>query len=1046
MDFRVLGPLQVVDGDRSVPLGGPRQRGVLALLLLEPNRVVSMDRLIDRLWGDHPPARATGTVQAYVSNLRRALEPGRRAGEPARVLVHRPPGYVLQVAPDDVDWLRFRRLVERARAVHATDDPEAADALLTEARALWRGPPLADVAEVAEPERVRLDELRLDAIEDHAEVRLALGRHAEVVADLEAAAAEHPLRERLRGMQMRALYRGGRQADALAVFDEVRRRLADELGTDPGADLRHLHEQLLRQDPGLDPPRPAPSPPSPPAAPGSVPSGTPVLLLGRAQELAVLRGHLGATQAGSGRAVLVEGEPGVGKTRLAEAVTDEAAARGFAVLWGRCAEGEGAPPLWPWAQILRAAGADRDPAALVPDRAWLDPRAARGQLNRALADLLRERSRARPLLVVLDDLQWADTATLALLEFLAADLTGARILVLATYRETDLPHAPRLADALGVLARLPGADRVTLRGLGVEEVAGLIRAHTGAEPEPGLAEAVHQRTEGNPFFVTELLRLGHPERLVERLLGGPVPVKVRDVIRRRVARLPRDARALLDTAALVGRDVDLRLVTRLSGLQGDRGLEAAEAALAVGLLAAVPEQVGIYRFAHALVRETLASDLAPLYRARLHERVALALLDTHGQDDEHAGQVAEHLWASLPAGDVGRALRAQARAAEVAWGGLAYEWAETLLERASELLRSLPVAEAPPDIDLAVHIRLGSLRSARYGYTPAVREAFDRARLLAERTDRRGDLLQALLGLSATAVVRGDLAAAGELTDAALEAAGDGPGQARASGRQGVGIVAFYRGRLAEARRQFAGALDAWRDAGDAPSQGVLRGPPASARPDVMARSYDALAACLMGDGAEAKERIEGALHAAEATGEPYAQAFVHSFHARLAVLERDHATAREAATRAIGIADEHGFPLLAGHAAIPLGWARAGDGEPQAGLAAIERGLATLHGSGQRILTPFHRSLQAEVLLALGDAAAALGFLDEALAESVGRGGGFEVPGLHHLRGRALDALGHREQALAAFRLAVAAAREQGASLPEQRALAALAALDEPS
>jgi tetratricopeptide (TPR) repeat protein len=618
--------------------------------------------------------------------------------------------------------------------------------------------------------------------------------------------------------------------------------------------------------------------------------GTPAPLLGRAQELAVLRGHLETTRAGSGRAALVEGEPGVGKTRLAEAATDEAAARGFAVLWGRCA-------------------------------------------------------------------------------------------VLATYRETDLPHAPRLADTLGVLARLPGADRVTLRGLGIQEVAGLIRAHTGAEPEPGLAEAVHRRTEGNPFFVTELLRLGHPERLVERLLGGPVPAGVRDVIRRRVARLPRDARALLDTAALVGRDVDLRLVTRLSGLQGDPGLQAAEAALAVGLLAAVPEQVGIYRFAHALVRETLAGDLAPLHRARLHERVALALLDTYGQDDEHAGQVAEHLWASLPAGDVGRALRAQARAAEVAWAGLAYERAETLLERASGLLRSLPVAEAPPDVDLAVHIRLGSLRSARHGYTPTVREAFDRARVLAERTGRRGDLLLPLLGLSATAVVRGDLAAAGELTDAALEVAGHAPGLASASGHQGVGIVAFYRGRLAEARRHFAVALDAWRDVGDAPPRGVLRGPPAGARPDVMAPSYDALAACLMGDADEAEERIAGAVRAAEATGEPYAQAFVHSFHARLAVLDGDHATAREAATRAIGIADEHGFPLLAGHAVIPLGWARAGDGEPRAGLAAIERGLAMLHGSGQRILTPFHQSLQADVLLALGDAAAALGLLDEAQA-----------------------------------------------------------------
>jgi DNA-binding SARP family transcriptional activator/tetratricopeptide (TPR) repeat protein len=1001
-----------------------------------------MDLLIQRLWGDGPPAQAIGTVQAYVSNLRRALEPGRRAGEPARVLVHRRPGYVLQVAPDDVDWLRFIRLAERARDLHAAGDAQAADALFTEARALWRGPPLADVAEVAEPQRLRLEELHLGVVEDHAEVRLALGRQGEVVAELEAVAAGHPLRERLRGIQMQALYRAGRQADALAVFDKVRRRLAEELGVEPGAELRRLCERVLRQDPDLDPGRPVAPSPSPPGIPGARSLAAPGPMLGRARELAVLRGYINATLAGSGRVVLVEGEPGVGKTRLAAAAAEVAAARGFAVLWGRCAEGEGAPPLWPWAQVLRAAGAARDPAALVPDRARLSPQLARGRLHRALAALLRERSRARPLLVVLDDLHWADAASLALLEFLAADLTGARILVLATYRETDLARAPRLADTLGVLARLPGADRLALHGLGVEEVAGLIRAHAGAEPGPGLAEAVHRRTEGNPFFVTELLRLGHPGRLAERLVGGPVPAGVRDVIRRRVARLPGDARALLDTAAVVGRDVDLRLVARLSGLQGDLGLAAAETAVAAGLLATVPGQAGSYRFTHALVRETLAGDLAPLHRARLHERVALALLEAYGQDAEHAGQVAEHLWASLPTGDLGWALAAQARAAEVAWAGLAYERAETLLERASGLLRSLPTAEAPSDVDLEVHIRLGSLGSARYGYTPAVRQAFERARALAERTDRPGDLLSALLGLSATAVVRGDLAAAGELTETALELSGQVLGPAPALGHLGVGIVAFYRGRLAAARQHFIMALDAWRGAGDAPPRGVLSGPPASARPEVMAPSYDALAACLMGDAAAATGRIQAAVAAAETSGEPYAQAFVHSFHARLGVLEGDHARAREAATRAIGVAEEHGFPLLAAHAVIPLGWAQAGNGEPRGGLVAIESGLATLHGSGQRILTPYHRSLQAEVLLALGDAGAALGVLEAALAESQGRGGGFELPGLHLLCGRALGALGRREQALAALRLAIATAREQGAGLPQRRALAALAAL----
>jgi DNA-binding SARP family transcriptional activator/tetratricopeptide (TPR) repeat protein len=1018
MEFRVLGPLEVVDGDRAVALGGSMQRAVLALLILEPHRVVPVEQLIYGLWGDDPPARAVGTVQAYVSNLRRALEPERAPGGPARVLVWRAPGYLLRVAAEDIDWLRFERLVDQARAAHIAGDLPAANAMLTQARGLWRGPALADLG-IAWPERGRLDDLRLSAVTEQAEVLLALGRHDQVADDLAAVAAEHPLRERLRGLQMIALYRTGRQVEALDVYNEVRQRLAEEYGLDPSTDLQRLHQQVLRQDPALEPVQ------KPAARAAHRLTGAALLFVGRGAELAVLRARLGAAQSGSGRVVLVEGEPGAGKTRLAEEAAAEAAARGFLTLWGRCAEGEGAPALWPWAQVLRAADDHGDLSGLVPQRAQLDPQATRGQLSQRLAELLPDRARAQPLLLVLDDLHWADEGSLELLEFLAAHLADARILILGTYREDDLPHAGRLISTLGILARLPGADGMALAGLNIDEVASLIRAHTGAEPPTDLAAAVRQRTEGNPFFVTELLRLDDPAGPAR----GPVPASVRDVIRRRSARLPPATRALLETAALISREIELDLVGPLCGLEGDASVEAAEAAVVDGLLTIAPGRARTYRFAHALVQQSLASDLPAVHQARLRERIAVALLNAYGEDAEHAAQAAEHLWASLPAGKIEPTLRAQARAADVAWASRAYERAEMLLERASALMCSRPFTTVPPDVDLGIHIQLGSLRTARHGYTPAAREAFDRARLLAEQLDRRCDVLTALSGLSATAVVRGDLAAAAELTDAALaEACRATDRPALASAHLGVGIVAFYRGQLTTARHQFTAALTAWQDGGGAPPA-VLHGPPASARPDVMAPSYHALAACLMGEAAGAARQITQALRAAEATQEPYVEAFVHSFHARLAALERDPETALAAAPRAIDIAEAHGFSLLAAHAVIPLGWAQAAQGEPEAGLAAIERGLATLHRSGQRILTPFHRGLQAEVLLGLGDSSAALALLDEALGESDARGGGFETPGLHHLRALALDALGRDEEAGAARRDAAAAAREQCAA-----------------
>jgi hypothetical protein len=536
--------------------------------------------------------------------------------------------------------------------------------------------------------------------------------------------------------------------------------------------------------------------------------------------------------------------------------------------------------------------------------------------------------------------------------------------------------------------------------MSVREVAAMIREHSGAEPADHDAEALHRRTEGNPFFVTELLRLEG----AAGLRSGPVPVGVRDVVRRRIARLPEPAQAFLSTAAVAGRDFDFALVAGLCGFDPDTGLEAAEAALIDRAIVEIPERIGGYRFAHALVRETLAGDLAPMQRARLHARIAEALLAAGGDGGATAIEAAEHLWASLPAGDRELTLRTLARAAEHAWAGLAYEQTEVLLDRASTLLTSIPSSPEVAGLDLDVHLRLGSVRSVRHGYTPEVRDAFDRARVLAERLSRRGDVLPALWGLGATAVVRADLESAAEFTDAALEVAReDGGAMVLAAGHQGVGIVAFYSGRLADARRHFADSFAAWAlaraEQAAPPGPAPLRGPPANARPDVMAAAYDALAAQVLGDPDAAERRMAGSVQAAAASGQPYPLAFALSFAARLHVLRRDPRATAAVAERAIAVAGEHGFPLLTEHAAIPLGWAEALDGRPQRGLDRIEAALAELSASGQRILTPFHQALQAEALLVLGDTAGAQRVLDDALAECARRGGGFESAELHRLR-----------------------------------------------
>jgi DNA-binding SARP family transcriptional activator len=246
MDFRLLGPLEASEQDRPLPLGGVKQRSLLAILLLHANELVSSDRLIDQLWGDSPPATASKSIQVYVSRLRKALGDG-------RIATH-PPGYVLRASPGELDLARFEQLAAEASRA----PPASAAGKLREALALWRGPALADLAyePFAQVEIARLEEMRLAVLEQRIDADLALGRHAELIGELEALVARWPLRERLRLQLMLALYRSARQAEALDAYRAARRELSEELGLEPCAELQRLEQAILRQDPGLEPPQP----------------------------------------------------------------------------------------------------------------------------------------------------------------------------------------------------------------------------------------------------------------------------------------------------------------------------------------------------------------------------------------------------------------------------------------------------------------------------------------------------------------------------------------------------------------------------------------------------------------------------------------------------------------------------------------------------------------------------------------------------------------------------------------------------------------------
>jgi predicted ATPase/DNA-binding SARP family transcriptional activator len=308
MEFGILGPLTVRSGGRDVTIGGRQQRRLLAALLVSAGTVVSSDRLAAALWGDEWPATALTTLYAHLSRLRRTLH-----ADGAEVLVTQPPGYVLRIRIEQLDAGRFERLLAEARAATA-DQPATALARLDEALALWRGPAYAEF-DFARSEAMRLEELRLAAMEERFDAGLALSRHADLVGAIEAYAAEHPMRERCQGQLMLALYRCGRHAEALAAFRAFRDRLDDELGVEPSAELRDLHTAVLRQDLRLDvtPVEPAPRPP------GGLPAAT-SSLVGRDRDLAAVVEALADC-----RLLTLTGPGGVGKTRLAvQAATDAA--------------------------------------------------------------------------------------------------------------------------------------------------------------------------------------------------------------------------------------------------------------------------------------------------------------------------------------------------------------------------------------------------------------------------------------------------------------------------------------------------------------------------------------------------------------------------------------------------------------------------------------------------------------------------------------------------------------------------------------------------
>ena len=1032
LSIELFGNLRITYGDQPITsVNTNRLQSLLGFLALECDAPQSREQLAFLLWPESGESQARTNLRQLLHNLRRALpaECSLLAADNHTVQWRRDPACTIDVA-------EFEAALARAAAASKQGDPSAECQGLEEAARLYQDELLRGLYdEWLQPKREHYRQqlahalTRLAALLENRRDYPAAIRHAERLV------AQDPLRESHHQLLIRLHAANRDRASALRAYHQCMRVLRRELAVDPGPATRALFDQVLRAE------RPeAPAAELPPAA-----AALPLPLIGRRKEWDGLTESWRQTLRGRTHLAVISGEPGIGKSRLAEEVFEWCARGQRSVARTRCYAAQGQlayAPIAEWLRSdpLRSACSQLPPAQLselarvLPEILAQSPEMPRPHplteswerrhfyesLNAAFAKT------RKPLLLLIDDLQWCDQDSFEWLHSLFRAEAARGILVLGTVRSEETGRSHPFSRLLGDLHLYGQATEFPLSPLDAEETTALATQVSGAPIDAAALAALYGATKGHPLFVVETVRAGLGSA------SAAVPPRIHAVIAGRLAQLSAPAYELAGLAGAIGRRFSFDLLAKATDWDEDSLSRALDELWQRRIIESQGEE---YDFTHDRLREVACAELSPVRRRFLHRRIARALEELHAADPEAvSGQLAAHYEAAcMPE----QAIHHYRGAASVAQQRFADIEAAAMLRRALALCRELPETTGRDQMELDLLVTLGPALVTTHGYAMfEAGETYARALELSGRLDEKQHRFNALSGSWIFHIVRGQLDASLALGRQFLDLAGGEPALEMA-GNFLMGSTTFQLGRFATSQDHLAKAMAAYAG----PSQSALW---LFAGPDirVFCQSYQAHALWQLGYGDQAIANSDQALAAAEAVGHPFSRVIALAYRAMLHLFRRESPAALDWAEQASTVCRKHAFAYYLSMAEIVAGWSLAMEGDAPAGLARLRQGLDSLKATGAEIRLPFYHGLLAEVCARCGQPGEALANISNGLAFQNKNGEMWAASDLHRIHGDLLLEGGHPAEAQASYQRAVEAARQTGGRLFELRAATRLCRL----